>query len=416
MTATATPTHPGTVARLPRLLPPTNVSQTLVAHLQRYGPLPAAPKELVSWVEASGLRGRGGAGFPTARKLAAVAQRAGRRGSVVVANGSESEPASGKDRILLTLSPHLVLDGVAVAAAAVGATEAMVCVDRAAGSAARAMIAALAERRDPVPVRVVSVPHRYVSGEETALLSLLNGGPARPAFVPPRPFERGVHDRPTLVDNVETLANLALIARFGPDWFRSVGTPATPGSMLVTLSGAVARPGVVEAACETTVDSLLAAAGGPSEPLSAVLLGGYFGTWEAPEAARRRLLDLGIGAGVIVAFPASACGLLEVSRLAHWLAGQSAGQCGPCVNGLPAIARDVEALARGWASPEVVTNLQRHLAVVLGRGACHLPDGASHVIASGLDVFASEIDAHRSGRCTARNPTPVLPLPATDPT
>jgi NADH:ubiquinone oxidoreductase subunit F (NADH-binding) len=143
-------------------------------------------------------------------------------------------------------------------------------------------------------------------------------------------------------------------------------------------------------------------------------LGGYFGTFETPDTARRRAVDLSIGAGVIVAFPASACGLVEVARLARWLAGQSAGQCGPCANGLPAIAADVEALAQGWMTPEVVANLQRHLAVVLGRGACHLPDGASHVIASGLNAFSSEIDAHRSGRCLAGSQAHILPLPASD--
>jgi NADH:ubiquinone oxidoreductase subunit F (NADH-binding) len=266
-----------------------------------------------------------------------------------------------------------------------------------------------------VPVRVATVPNRYVSGEETALVNLLNGGPAKPGFVPPRPFERGVHDRPTLIDNVETLAHLALIARYGSDWFQSLGTPATPGSMLVTMSGAVTRPGVVEAACGTTVGDLFSIAGGPTEPLSAVLLGGYFGTWYPPEAAWGHPVDLTVGAGVIVAFPASACGLLEVARLARWLAGQSAGQCGPCVNGLPAIAGGVEALAQGRMTPEVVTNLQRHLAVVLGRGACHLPDGVSHVIASGLNVFSPEIEAHRTGRCLARRPAPILPLPRSDP-
>jgi NADH:ubiquinone oxidoreductase subunit F (NADH-binding) len=414
MTAATTVPRPGSLTGLPRLLPPTNDPVSLAAHLQRYGPLPQLPPDFISVVERAGLRGRGGAGFPTARKLAAVAGESARRRPVILANGSESEPASGKDRTLLALSPHLVLDGIAVAAAAVGATEAVVCVERTAGGAYRALTAALVERADRVPVRVVTIPTRYVAGEETALVSLLNGGPAKPAFVPPRPFQRGVNDRPTLVDNVETLAHLALIARFGSDWFRRVGTPATPGSMLVTLSGSVARPGVIEPACGTTVGELLAVAGGPTEPLSAVLLGGYFGTWYRPEEAWTRPVDLGVGAGVILAFPASVCGLIEVARLARWLAGQSAGQCGPCANGLPAIADEVEALARGGMTPQVAADLQRHLAVVVGRGACHLPDGASHVVASGLNAFSDEIDAHRRGFCRATRQARILPLPGTE--
>ncbi len=415
MTAVASPTWPHRLGDLPRLLPPTDAPLALAAHQQRYGPLPALAPDFISVVARSGLRGRGGAGFPTARKLAAVAGQRPRRPPVVVANGSESEPASGKDRTLLALSPHLVLDGVAVAAGAVGATEAIVCVERTAGPAYRAVTGALAERTDRVPVRVVIVPSRYVSGEETALVNLLNGGPGKPAFVPPRPFQRGVHDRPTLIDNVETLANLALIARYGSDWFQRLGTAATPGSMLVTVSGAVARPGVVEAACGTIVGDVFQTAGGPTEPLSAVLLGGYFGTWYPPEAAWGRPIDLSVGAGVVLAFPASVCGLVEVARLARWLAGQSAGQCGPCVNGLPAIAAGVDALVQGRMTPEGVTNLQRHLAVVVGRGACHLPDGVSQVVASGLNVFSSEIEAHRVGRCGGRRLAPILPLPRSDP-
>jgi NADH:ubiquinone oxidoreductase subunit F (NADH-binding) len=405
-------TRAGSLAGLPRLLPPANTALPWAAHLQRYGPLRDLPPDFIAVVERSGLRGRGGAGFPTARKLAAVA--ANRRRSVVVANGAEGEPASGKDRTLLTLSPHLVLDGVAVAAAVVGASEAVVCIDRTARAAHRALDAALAERADPVAVRVVTVPSRYVSGEETALVNLLNGGPARPTFVPPRPFQRGVKDRPTLIDNVETLAHLALIARYGADWFQGVGLPAAPGSVLVTISGAVARPGVMEAASGTPIGDLVAVAGGATEALSAMLLGGYFGTWHRPEVAWDLPLDLSVGAGVVIAVPSSVCGLVEVARLARWLAGQSAGQCGPCTNGLPAIADGVEALARGAMTPQVVTDLQRHLAVVLGRGACHLPDGVSRVVATGLTVFSSEIDAHRAGRCRAQRHDPILPLPPTD--
>lgn len=406
-TAIAAPVGP--LAGLPRILPPSYAALTLANHLGRYGAVPVVGPDLVSVVERSALLGRGGAGFPTARKIAAVAGQRGR--AVVVANGSESEPASGKDRTLLALAPHLVLDGVAVAAAAVGATEAIVCIDRAAGTAQRALAAALGERRDPVAVRVASVPRRYIAGEETALVNWLNGGPSKPTVVPPRPFQRGVHDRPTLIDNVETLAHLALIARYGSDWFRSIGSVAAPGSMLVTVSGAVARPGVLEGATGTPLGDLVAGAGGATEALSAVLVGGYFGTWQPADAALAHPLDLSVGAGVIIAFPASACGLMEVARLARWLAGQSAGQCGPCVNGLPAIAEGVEALAQGRLTSPGVTNLQHHLAVVLGRGACHLPDGVSRVISTGLTMFSSEIQAHAAGRCTARTQAQILPLP-----
>lgn len=410
---TATETRMAPPVGLPRLLPPSNTTLSLSEHLARYGLLPPVAPDLVSVVEASRLRGRGGAGFPTARKLAAVAGAAGPRAgrAVVVANGCESEPASAKDRTLLTLSPHLVLDGIAVAVGLVGAGEAFVCLEQSASASGRALEAAIGERSDPVPVEIVTVPRRYVAGEETALVSRLNGGTGLPAFVPPRPYERGVHGRPTLIDNVESLAHLALVARYGSAWFQSVGSPTTAGSMLVTITGAVARPGVMEAAPGTSLGELLAASGGATEALSAVLVGGFFGTWLAPSAALARPLDLSVGAGVVLAFPASACGLAEVARLARWLARQSAGQCGPCVNGLPAMASGVEALLHGRSDQQVVANLQRRLAQAPGRGACHLPDGFCRVIATGLNLFGGEIRGHAEGRCTARHRVPVLPLP-----
>src|SRR5207249_605571 len=193
----------------------------------------------------SGLTGRGGAGFPTAIKLRAVADSRAR--TVVVANGVEGEPPSAKDRFLLAQNPHLVLDG-AEAAAAVGARDVVIALAEGAAHARARMAAAIEARRGTARARfqLVSAPDRFVAGEESALVQLLNGGPAKPTFVPPRPFERGVDGRPTLVQNVETLANIGLIARFGPAWFRELGTAAEPGTVLVTVSGAVRDPGVYE--------------------------------------------------------------------------------------------------------------------------------------------------------------------------
>jgi len=188
----------------------------LAAHLARYGPLPAG-RELIAEVEASGLQGRGGAGFPTARKLAAVAGGRGR--AIVVANGVEGEPISGKDRTLLRQVPHLVLDGVALAAAAVGARRAIVAVGAGAQREREILARALAERRharlERLQLSLEAVPQRFVAGEETALVGWLDGRAAAPTFTPPRPFERGVGGAPTLVQNAETLAHVALIARHG---------------------------------------------------------------------------------------------------------------------------------------------------------------------------------------------------------
>jgi NADH:ubiquinone oxidoreductase subunit F (NADH-binding) len=186
----------------------------------------------------------------------------------------------------------------------------------------------------------------------------LNGGAPLPTFVPPRPFQRGYQNRPTLVQNPETLAQVALVARFGEHWYRELGTTADPGSVLVTISGAVAAPGVYELAFGTPMTDLVDAAGGSTEPLRALLVGGYFGTWvETSRAMRLRLaredlrsVGCSLGSGVLIALGESDCGLHESARVIDYLARHSAGQCGPCTYGLRAIADSVAALASGRAS------------------------------------------------------------------
>jgi NADH:ubiquinone oxidoreductase subunit F (NADH-binding) len=363
--------------------------------------------ELIDVVQHSGLRGRGGADFPTARKLRAVA--GGRRRPTVVVNGSETEPASAKDRLLMMRLPHLVLDGAVLAARAVGAPEAIVKVGNGTPDVARALDGAIAVRDDGVELGIVTGPEGYVTGEETAVLHYLGRGISKPTFIPPRPYERGLHGRPTLIQNPETLSQLALIARYGAQWFRELGSSADPGSALVTISGAVMTPGVYELAFGTPMTDLLAAAGGPSEPLQALLVGGYFGTWvESGRALKLRLsraelrsVGCALGSGVLIALGKSACGLHESASVINYLAGQSAGQCGPCVHGLAAVAESVAALADGIAHPRELERLRRWTTEIRGRGACHHPDGAVRFVESALTVFRGEIEAHRGSRCTA---------------
>jgi NADH:ubiquinone oxidoreductase subunit F (NADH-binding) len=377
-------------------------------------------RELIALAEASGLTGRGGAGFPTGVKLRAVASQ--RRRPVVVVNAVEAEPASGKDRALLRTTPQLVLDGAVLAAGAVGAREVIVGIGRGATVEREALVGALEARTRQridgrVSLRVVSAPEGFVIGEETALIQFLNGGPAKPTFTPPRPYERGVGGAPTLVQNVETLAHLALIARFGSTWFRELGTPAEPGTALITISGAVARPGIHEIALGTPLRQLIAEAGGTTEPISAYLVGGYFGTWFTEGAAGDLVLHTehlarcggGLGAGAIVTLPTSTCGVAEVARVARYLADQSAGQCGPCVHGLRAIADALAQLVVSTADER--ERLARWVAEVRGRGACRHPDGATRFTASALQVFADEIEQHlRHGRCATRD-RQILPTP-----
>ncbi len=409
---------------LPRLLAGFDAAGrrlTLVEHERVHGPLPTpAPEELIDVVERSGLRGRGGADFPTARKLRAVAER--RRVSAVVVNGSETEPASRKDATLLGCAPHLVLDGAVLAARAVGAGEVIVKLSEPATGTLRALHEAIAERGgDRIKLGVSLGPPGYVTGEESAVIQHLNGGPSRPTFVPPRPFERGYHGRPTLIHNPETLAQIALVARHGEQWYRQLGTWADPGSALVTISGAVMHPGVYELAFGTPMVDLVAAAGGSSEPLQALLIGGYFGTWVAAQPAlelRLARADLStvqctLGAGVVIALGESACGMHESARVIAYLAEQSAGQCGPCVHGLAAIADSFTALADGIAHARERERLLGWCSEIRGRGACHHPDGAVRFVQSALRVFGRCAGAQPGRRCRA--PSARLPLASGQP-
>ena len=384
---------------------------TLREHTACYGPPPQLSgrgrRELIDQVAASGLTGRGGAGFPTATKMRAVASGRGR--PVVVANGMESEPASEKDQALLSRSPHLVLDGIATAAESIGATEAHLCLPRSRAWLIDAVLAAQDERYraglDRVPVTVHAMPHHYVSSEETALVRWLSGGEAKPMSTPPRPFERGVGKRPTLIDNAETLAHLALIGRYGGAWFRRAGAGGATGTMLTTVTGAVVRPGVYEVEAGLPVGDVLALAGldGASE---AVLIGGYFGTWhdlrtvtDLPlSAAGLRPAGGSPGAGVLVALPPGACGLAEAARILRYLASQSAQQCGPCIFGLPAIADDLSQLAAGRPDGDPLARLHRRLPVLVSRGACRHPDGAVRMAASALTAFAADVESHARHR------------------
>jgi NADH:ubiquinone oxidoreductase subunit F (NADH-binding) len=405
-----------------RLLSASPTVETYAAHTARLGPLPNGAG-LTAELHRAGLTGHGGAAFPVAVKWGAVATRVSREEpAVVVANGAETEPASLKDRTLLALRPHLVLDGLQLAARAVGANRAVLYVSRAHDALARTLSAAIGERAraGELPVELVLAPTRYVAGEETALVARLNGRAARPRSVPPRPYEIGVSGRPTLVNNVETLAHVALIARFGADWFRSAGTPDSPGTTLITVSGAVLRPGVQEIAYGTRVGDVVASAGGPTAQPAALLVGGYFGRWITAERAwalaveprSLRSAGLSLGAGVIAVLPKDRCGVTESDRVLAFLARESAGQCGPCSVGLPALAETFHEVAMGMAGPPALDRLARWSLEIRGRGACRHPDGATLFAASALEVFADELRRHqRQGPCRASTEPPLLPTP-----
>ncbi|WP_155884742.1 ferredoxin [Actinomadura flavalba] len=401
----------------------------LERHLAVHGRLPTPDlDEVVAMAERAGLRGRGGAGFPFARKLAAVAARVAHpaadadallpgetRGSrrpgadaVVVVNGAEGEPGSAKDKVLLCRAPHLVLDGAQIAASALGTRRIVVAVED--DAAARSVRAAIGERR--MPARVVRLTERFISGESGAVVRAVNGEVPVPPGVKVRAAEAGVDGAPTLLSNTETFAQLAVLASLGPDLYASAGTADEPGTTLLTVGGAR----VVEVPYGTPLRTVLDACEVP--PGDPVLVGGYHGEWlDAGGAARAvlsragmRAVGASVGAGIVLPLPAGTCPLGEAARVAAYLAAQSAGQCGPCRLGLPDVVRVMNGLCEGTAG---VDELRRAAGIGRGRGACSHPDGTARFVLSAAEVFADDVELHRAGGC-GRPTFGVLPLPVPD--
>jgi len=391
----------------------------LRTHLERWGEL-RPPSHLIDELEASGLAGHGGAWFPVSTKWRAVAA-GGRRRPVVVANGAEGEPASKKDALLLAHAPHLVLDGLMLAGSVLRAQQAIVYVP-----AGRIPVveAALAERRahrlDPIAVEIAQCADTFISGQESALVNALGGRRgAIPGFVGLTSIrERGVGGRPTLVQNVETLAHVALIARFGAKWFRQVGTPDDPGTMLLTVHGPDG-PMIVEAVLGS---SLRKATGLRPEDVArsqGILLGGYGGGWVTPatfedlevcEKATRRA-GAALGAGVVALLPPEVCPLAEMADVVRYMERQGAGQCGPCVHGLADLADAIERLAYGRASGPSPDRMLEVCNLIERRGACRHPDGVARFVRTGLHVFSDEVSAHqRRGSCAKTHVARVLPI------
>ncbi|ORA39035.1 NADH dehydrogenase [Mycobacterium branderi] len=398
MRTTAVRTAPSlTVAAWPDLAP-----RLLGDALSGYLPL-ASADDLLDEVDRSGLLGRGGAAFPLAVKLRTVRDN-GRvaGGAVVVANGEEGEPASAKDRWLLRNRPHLVLDGLRLASAIVGAERAYVYVSDP-GSARSVEEAISGDMGVAVSVRLVDPG--YVAGEETAAVRALNGGPVKPTDKPPRPFQEGVGGLPTLVSNVETLANLPYLHEHGAAAFRAQGTPLSPGTFLITITGAGRPPGLYEIPHGLPFTELLALHGVSPDLVKGVLMGGYFAgllnrdVLDATldhETLRR--LGSGLGAGAITVLTDDCAVAVAASVLAYF-DRENAGQCGSCFNGTAAMAAAAGALRDGVATSEDLARLRRWSVMLRGRGACATLDAACNMAASLLDQFPHAVDRHLENTC-----------------
>lgn len=367
-------------------------------HLQQ-APTAESAAGLIDELTRARIQGRGGAGFPAHVKWRSVAAADGRR--VVVANGHEGEPASGKDRWLLLNRPHLVLEGLLLAGAALRADRTIVCVSRpdtrAAVEAAIGDLTSAGLVPESVDIEVVSLDHRYVTGEESALVQGINGKQPLPTFKPPRPFEEGVGGQPTLIQNVETLAHAAWIHHHGADAFAELGTRNSPGSALFTIMGGPEGCAILEAPLGIEIHELLSFVGVQPEAVSRLLLGGWFGGVHASEVlglecdyTTLRLAGSGLGCAslTVIGLDEDVAGI--VAELGAWYASESAQQCGVCRNGTRAIGNALGKNAEGLADDEDLANLSRWGVDLPGRGACAFLDGAATLARTTVSVISAK--------------------------
>jgi NADH:ubiquinone oxidoreductase subunit F (NADH-binding)/ferredoxin len=392
----------------------------LAAYQSIFGKLPRLTSDqLIAMAEQVDLRGRGGAAFPVARKLRATvtSAKARKRQVVVVVNAAEGEPGSFKDKVLLQKSPYLVLGGALVVAWALRAREIVVCVSGDGSMATWVSALANAEPDLKRMMLVVQVPDRFVSGEGSALVNAINGKIALPSGKRVRAAETGVDNRPTLLSNAETFAQIAVLAMLGPENYAAVGTRDEPGTTLLSVGGAATRPAVVEVPTGLPLGEVLDLCG--AHPEDGVLVGGYHGMWIPADMAydipvsRAGLAAAGgqLGAGIILPLGKGTCAMGEVARVASYLAGESSGQCGPCKLGLPSIARSLAAVADGSGGLEALDTARRAAASVRGRGACAHPDGVFRFVLSALDVLTDDLTAHLFRGTCGRPVRGVLPMP-----
>lgn len=377
----------------------------------------AAPDRIIPMIEEAGLRGLGGAGYPTHLKWRAVAAQAplAGQGKWIVCNGNEDEPGTFKDRFLLARTPHQVIEGALIAALGVGADHIALYVNPEQPEAVTALRDAVAAwERHPLlaevgaalgrPVQLTVTPGSglYVGGEETAAVASVMGGFPFPSLKPPFPAEKGVHGAPTLVNNAETLAHVPHILRHGAAWYRALGIGAAAGTKLYSLSGDVMRPGLHELPMGTSLRELIFEHGGgmlAGRAFKAVFTGGPSNTLLTPadldvaldfDSVRARGSRLGTGAMIVVGEGTSV--LRKTAEYVGFFARNSCGQCPSCKIGTHQVARILARIDGGAGRRTDLQALENLASLLPGSGRCGLVDGAATVLASSLKTFRAEYE------------------------
>jgi NADH:ubiquinone oxidoreductase subunit F (NADH-binding) len=384
--------------------------------------LSMSPDGVIEEIAASGLRGRGGGGFPTGEKWDAI-RRYGTGIRYVVCNAAEGEPATFKDRTLLQTNPYRILEGISIAAYAVGAERAFLGLKEVFDVETAAVGRAKEEMEEAglltVPVELVLGPDHYLLGEETGLLEVIEERLPLPRMA--RPYVLGLYARPpnenpTLVNNVETLANVPLILEHGSPWLRENGTEASPGTMLFTIAGDVQREGVFEYPLGTPLRQLIEGEGGGMREGRSVkvVFPGASNTALIPEQLdtpldfeSMRAVGSGLGAGGFAVYDDSTC-IVEIARVfCRFLHVESCAQCPPCKLNSADILEVLERLDRGDDPGELDVALERARTVTDGQ-KCALPTGTSLLMQSLLLTFEEEMSGHRGNPCPSRREL-VLP-------
>jgi NADH:ubiquinone oxidoreductase subunit F (NADH-binding) len=377
--------------------------------------LGASPEAVIEEVTKSGLRGRGGAGFPTGEKWRSI-RSTGTGARFAVCNAAEGEPATFKDRSLLRANPYQVLEGLAIAAYAVGAERAYIGLKQVFAGELQTLERALQEMREadalgPVPIEVVLGPDLYLFGEETGLEEVIEGRLPLPRIA--RPFMFGLfaeppHDNPTLVNNVETLANVPRVLADGPDWLRANGTDSSPGTMVFTVCGDVRREGVFELSLGTPLRHLLEdLAGGPPEGRSfKAFFPGSSNTVLTPaeldvplDFDSMRQIGSGLGAAGFAVFDDSACIVRAAHLYSRFLYVESCGQCPACKFGTGEATRLLAEVESEGASAQTVESILVRAKSSTDGQKCALPTGESLLIQSLVQVFADEFRGHIGSSC-----------------
>ncbi len=384
----------------------------------------STPEEVIKIVSDAGLRGRGGAGFPTGKKWA-FARECPEQPHYLVLNGGEDEPGSRKDRMLMEHLPHLVIEGVILSAYAIGAQKAYLYINANYEAAIKSITDALAEAKSAgywgdnvvgsnfnLDIELTPAPHNYVAGEDTAALEVIEGKKPWPRQKPPFPVTVGLFGKPTSVNNVETLANVTPIILRGAQWYRKFGTPDSPGTMIFSLNDDVKRPGIYELPFGTPLRYLIEECGGgikggkktkaimPAAPSSAFLPPDKIDTPLDPNSMREA--GSALGCGVVRLFSEGTCMVEEILKISEFFTVESCGQCPACrmeTNTLTALLKKVQ---QGQGGAPILEQFSKVLAFNKGKGFCNLIAMPGPPIESALKLFPADFEAHlATGKCPA---------------